>query len=50
LRLDDHDRRLKRLEEGVVERVVTKAESAAAWRAVEAIASQPDDAAGLGEN
>jgi hypothetical protein len=52
LRLDDHDLRLKRLEEGVVERVVTRAESTAAWRAVEAIATHPDDAPlpGLGEN
>jgi hypothetical protein len=54
LRLDDHDNRLRRLEEGVVERVVTRAESTAAWRAVEAIATQPehDDtpAPGLGEN
>jgi hypothetical protein len=54
LRLDDHEGRLKRLEEGVVERVVTKAESAAAWRAVEAVANgtTPDDTPlpGLGEN
>jgi hypothetical protein len=54
LRLDDHDNRLRRLEEGVVERVVTRAESTAAWRAVEAIATQPEheDAPvpGLGEN
>jgi hypothetical protein len=54
LRLDEHDQRLKRLEEGVVERVVTKAESAAAWRAVEAVANgtTPDDTPlpGLGEN
>jgi hypothetical protein len=54
LRLDDHDNRLRRLEEGVVERVVTRAESTAAWRAVEAIATQPehDDTPlpGVGEN
>jgi hypothetical protein len=52
LRLDDHDLRLKRLEEGMVERVVTRAESTAAWRAVEAIASHPDDTplSPLGEN
>jgi hypothetical protein len=52
LRLDDHDNRLRRLEEGVVERVVTRAESTAAWRAVEAIATHPDDTPtpGLGEN
>jgi hypothetical protein len=53
LRLDDHEGRLKRLEEGVVERVVTRAESTAAWRAVEAIATQPADDTplpGIGEN
>jgi hypothetical protein len=53
LRLDDHEGRLKRLEEGVVERVVTRAESTAAWRAVEAIATQPEHDAplpGIGEN
>jgi hypothetical protein len=54
LRLDDHEGRLKRLEEGVVERVVTRAESTAAWRAVEAIATHPehDDTPlpGVGEN
>jgi hypothetical protein len=53
LRLDEHDQRLKRLEEGVVERVVTRAESTAAWRAVEAIATQPADDTplpGIGEN
>jgi hypothetical protein len=41
-RLDDHEGRIKTLEEQAVERVVTKAESAAAWRAMEAIAHDPD--------
>jgi hypothetical protein len=34
---EDHASRLARLEEAAVERVVTKAESAAAWRAIEAV-------------
>jgi hypothetical protein len=42
------------VDEGVVERVVTRAESTAAWRAVEAIAAQPAEhdapLPGLGEN
>lgn len=37
----DHTHRLTRLEEAHIERVVTRAESAQAWAAVEAIASQP---------
>lgn len=42
--LKDHETRIARLEEAAVERVVTKAESAAAWGAVEAIAkAQPPD-------
>ena len=49
--LDDHEDRLKAHAEAIaelkaasVERVVTRAESAAAWRAVEAVAmSTPDD-------
>lgn len=36
--LVDHERRIKALEDQAVERVVTRAESAAAWRAVEAVA------------
>lgn len=51
--LTDHERRLKVLEEAHVERVVTKVESAQAWRAMEAVArSTPDDEAlpGIGEN
>lgn len=41
--LADHERRLDKLEEGAVERVVTRAESAAAWRAMEAAAlAKPD--------
>ena len=40
-RLDEHDARLKHLEEAAVERVVARAESTAAWRAVEAVASTP---------
>jgi hypothetical protein len=38
-----HDDRIVNLENGVVERVVTKAESAAAFRAIEAIAKTDDD-------
>jgi len=38
--LTDHERRIKALEEASVERVVTKAESAAAFRAIEAVAQQ----------
>lgn len=42
--LKDHETRISRLEEAAVERVVTRAESAAAWSAVEAVAkSQPPD-------
>lgn len=38
VRLENHEERIARLEAASVERVVTKAESAAAWRAVEAVA------------
>ena len=38
--LTDHERRIKALEDSAVERVVTRAESAAAWRAVEAVANE----------
>lgn len=38
--LIDHEGRLKALEEASIERVVTKAESAAAFRAIEAVAQQ----------
>lgn len=41
-RLDDHETRLKRLEEQTVERVATKVESTQAWRAIEAVAHQSD--------
>lgn len=44
--LDDHEGRLIKLEEAAVERVVAKAESAAAWRAMEAATkAQPDQEA-----
>lgn len=43
-RLTDVEHRTKALEDAMVERVVTRAESAAAWRAVEAVAhSAPPD-------
>lgn len=43
-RLDEHDGRLAALESAAVERVVSKAESAAAWRAMEAATlAKPDD-------
>lgn len=42
--LRDHETRIARLEQAAVERVVTKAESTAAWNAVEAVAnSRPPD-------
>lgn len=41
-RLDDHDRRLNALEAAAIERVATKAESVAAWRAVAAVAGDKD--------
>lgn len=41
-RVDSHDHRIKALEEQAIERVATKAESVAAWRAVEAVAKQTD--------
>lgn len=42
-RLDDHDHRIKQLEDGTIERIAGKAESVATWRAVEAIAKQGTD-------
>lgn len=49
-RLADHESRIKVLEDAVVERVFSKAESAAAWRAVEAVANHaaPSDDPELG--
>lgn len=44
-RVDDHDNRLKQLEDQVIERVAAKAESVSAWRAVEAIAKHGDPSA-----
>lgn len=41
--VDAHENRITRLESAAVERVVTKAESAAAWRAVEAVAQRDPD-------
>lgn len=44
--IDEHEDRIKALEDASVERVVTKAESAAAWRAMEAAAlAKPDEEA-----
>ena len=44
LRLDDHEVRLKNLEDARVERVVARAESAQAWRTIEkAIQAEPDE-------
>lgn len=52
-RIDDHEHRIKQLEDGTIERIAGKAESTAAWRAVEKIAetgglpdldADPDDA------
>lgn len=43
-RLENHETRILKLEEAAVERVVTRAESAAAWRAMEAAAlATPDE-------
>lgn len=43
-RLDNHEGRIKQLEDGTIERIATKAESVSAWRAVEAVAkSTPPD-------
>ena len=42
-RIENHEERLQALEAAAVERVVTKAESAAAFRAMEAIARGPDE-------
>lgn len=42
-RIDTHDDEIAELKAQSVERVVTRAESAAAWRAVEAIASTAPD-------
>lgn len=38
--LEDHEGRIKKLEEAAVERVVARAESVQAWRAIEAVAAQ----------
>lgn len=38
-RLDDHDRRIVRLEEATIERIVNRADSALAWGAIAAAAS-----------
>jgi hypothetical protein len=49
-RLGEHGGRIRTLEEAAVERIVTKAESASAWRAVEAVANghdAPDESAEL---
>lgn len=47
VRLEDHESRIQKLEEAAVERVVGKAESIAAYRAIEAAAqaSPPEDEA-----
>jgi hypothetical protein len=43
-RVDGHEKRLEKIEAAVVERVVTKVESTAAWRAMEAATnSTPDE-------
>ena len=44
-RVDGHEDRIKGLEDAAIERVVGKAESASAWRAMEAIAKQGDPTA-----
>ncbi len=57
-RLDDLEPRVTKLEEAAVERVVARAESASAWRAIEAVAAQSTSAVvepvdpelGLGDN
>lgn len=41
-RLDNHERRIKGLEDAAIERVFTKVESTAAWDAVAAVAGQHD--------
>lgn len=41
-RLDDHDHRIGQLENGAIERIATKAESAQAWRAMAAVAHESD--------
>ena len=47
-RLENHEGRLNALEAAAVERIVTKADSVAAWRAVEAVAGgHPGDEAEL---
>jgi hypothetical protein len=43
-RLENHEERIVQLEAGAVERVMSKAESAAAWRAIAAVAGEPDEA------
>lgn len=40
--LTEHGNRLKQLEDGTIERIATKAESVAAWKAVAAVAKQED--------
>ncbi len=47
--LEDHNDRIQKLEEAAVERVVAKAESAAAWRAMEAATLATPDAEGEAE-
>ncbi len=42
-RINDHEARLHALETAAVERIVTKAESVSAWRAVEAVANGNGD-------
>ena len=45
--IEDHEARIEQLEKAAVERIVTKQESAQAWRAMEAAANaQPDDEEG----
>jgi hypothetical protein len=43
--LGNHGDRIQQLEDGTIERIAAKAESVAAWRAVEAVAKQPADEA-----
>ena len=44
VRLEDHEGRIKALEVASVERIVSRAESAAGWRAMEAAAlATPDE-------
>ena len=41
--IEDHETRIKALEDARVERVVTQAESAAMWHAVAKVTDEPDD-------